>query len=164
MGRLSTHFSLEELTFSQTAIRHGILNAPGPEEIRNLEALCQHVLEPAREALGPIHVNSGFRNRLVNTLVGGSPTSQHMKGEAADLRPGKATLQELLLWLYENVPFDQCIWEYGHWIHVSHVRNGTGRRELLAAFRLPGQGTVYRIAGSPGEAIEMVAPYRMRTA
>jgi len=154
--QLTDHFTPEEMTFSETAIRHGLPNVPGPDELLNLQALCKHVLEPARAALGPIHVNSGFRSPAVNALVGGAPGSQHTKGQAGDLRPLVATLHELLVWLWENAPFDQLIWEFGAWVHVSYDRREPGRHQLLAAFRKPGHGTLYRLVDSPAAAIALV--------
>jgi hypothetical protein len=153
---MTPHFSLSELTFSQTAVRNGIPNEPDDEQKENLSALCVKILEPARAEVGAIRVSSGFRCPIVNTLVGGSPSSQHMKGQASDLVPVSAPLRELFLWIFENAPFDQLIWEFGRWVHVSHSRLEPGRRELLAAFHVPGQGRVYRLAATPLEAFQMV--------
>jgi zinc D-Ala-D-Ala carboxypeptidase len=147
---LSEHFTLEELTYSEVATRRGIRNEPTARELANLTALAVNVLEPARRALGPIRVTSGLRVPEVNALIGGSRTSQHMRGEAADIIPVTASLAMLFGWLFYNAPVDQVIFEFGRWIHVSHRRNGPQRRELLLAVRRDGR-TVY-------EPMEVPAP------
>lgn len=83
---LSPHFKLNEFTKSRTARQHGIDNAPPPEAVENLRALCIHTLEPLREALGlPIIITSGYRCKVLNErITHHSATSQHMQGEAAD--------------------------------------------------------------------------------
>ena len=81
---LSPHFSLEEFTASQTAVRHGIANVPTPLEVENLTRLCVEILEPLRAVLGPVHISSGFRHWRVNRLIGGADDSQHCVGLAAD--------------------------------------------------------------------------------
>lgn len=154
---MSEHFSMRELTFSETAIRHGLLNVPDADEISNLNALCDHVLEPARMALGPIRTTSGYRSRLVNALVGGSPSSQHMQGQAHDGYPINCSLHDYLDWLYGHAPYDQIILEFSAWVHVSFDRHEPGRRALLVARRPPGLGTVYQLAETPEEAFAMAA-------
>ena len=131
MVLLTEHFSLRELTLSETAVRRGIDNTPPSEAVESLFALCENILEPARRALGPIKVTSGFRNQAVNRLVGGQTNSQHLVGEAADIHPLKVSLHELYRWLYLNTPFDQLIWEFGRWIHVSYRRKS--QRGILTA-------------------------------
>lgn len=85
------HFTIEELTHSDTAIGHGIANNPGAVERENLRRLAERVLDPARERLGaPIYVNSGYRNCAVNRLVGGARRSYHLQGRAADSTPAAA--------------------------------------------------------------------------
>lgn len=83
---LSPHFELREFTESATARKHGIENEPPAEAVENLKALCNHTLEPLREALGlPIVINSGYRCKALNLLlVNHSVKSQHMEGQAAD--------------------------------------------------------------------------------
>jgi zinc D-Ala-D-Ala carboxypeptidase len=139
---LSPHFSLEEMTDSDTAVRFGIRNEPDAEQLANLTALCMNVLEPARVALGPIRVSSGLRVPELNAAIGGSRTSQHMQGEAADVVPGgvgPVSLAMLFGWLFYHTPFDQLIWEFDRWIHVSHRRGGPQRHQLLRAFRRDGR-------------------------
>ena len=83
---LSPHFSLQEMERSQTAVRHGIINKADVRQTQALTDLCVNVLEPLRALVGKsINIQSGFRNPTVNSFVGGSSTSQHMKGQAADI-------------------------------------------------------------------------------
>ena len=90
--QLTENFSLHEMTKSETALRHGLDNTPGAAEIENLRRLCEQVLQPIRDAYGRgVKVNSGFRHPDVNAAVGGSRTSDHTKGMAADIEiPGVA--------------------------------------------------------------------------
>lgn len=115
----------------------GIDNTPTPEARANLERLVDAVLDPLRERYGrPIHVSSGYRCPRLNKAVGGAPTSQHVKGEAADIYvANKRDKSMLFSMIYYLLPFDQLIWENGTdeapaWIHVSY-RDGNNRRECL---------------------------------
>ena len=84
--QLSEHFELAEFLVSETAARRGIANEPSPEVIENLRRLCQLVLQPLRIKLGrPVIITSGYRSPALNRAVGGSKTSHHMQGRAADL-------------------------------------------------------------------------------
>ncbi len=125
------HFTIKELCRSDTARRLGIDNIPPASAVKALHELVDHVLDPLREAWGgPIHVNSGYRCHELNRLVGGTPYSQHQRGEAADITVGTPTRNRRLLALIKrlNLPVDQCIDEKGcRWIHVSH-RAGHNRR------------------------------------
>ena len=125
------HFTIKELIRSDTARRLGIVNTPPPYAVRALNELVDHVLDPLREAWGgPIHVNSGYRCPELNKVVGGTPYSQHQRGEAADITVGSPARNRRLLALIKrlNLPVDQCIDEKGcRWIHVSH-RAGHNRR------------------------------------
>lgn len=119
------HFTLRELIKSDTAIRKGIKNVPNRQEEQNLNALVDKILDPLREAYGkPIIVTSGFRCEELNKLIGGSKTSQHRTGQAADIRTIIDTpeenkkLYDLIIKL--NLPFDQLIDEHNFdWVHVS---------------------------------------------
>ena len=85
--KLSPNFYLDEFTRSQVAVRHDITISVEPDSLvlENLRRLCVNVLQPLREALGPVHVTSGYRPLAVNILVGGSSRSQHIDGLAADI-------------------------------------------------------------------------------
>ncbi|MBT9158798.1 MAG: hypothetical protein DDT26_00045 [Dehalococcoidia bacterium] len=144
--RLGRFFTLAELTFSQTAARRGLDNSPSPEVVANLRALVQNVLDPLRVSLGsPVVISSGYRSRAVNEAIGGSLTSQHMFGQAADFTvPGKSVAEIINHIQKINLPFDQLIDEFGRWIHVSHgPRN---RRQVLRARRVGGRTTYEGVA------------------
>jgi uncharacterized protein YcbK (DUF882 family) len=85
--QLSPNFSLTEMVKSETALRHGLENTPGEAEIAAMRLLCEKVLQPVRDHYGTgVKVNSGFRHPDVNAAVGGSKTSDHCKGQAADIQ------------------------------------------------------------------------------
>ena len=83
--KMSTNFTLSEMISSQTATRLGIDNTPNDDQIENLKELCEKVLQPIRDKFGPVRVTSGLRVPELNTAIGGSGSSQHCKGEAADI-------------------------------------------------------------------------------
>ena len=128
---LSENFTLEELTHSQTATRHGIDNRPDDAMLQQLKKLAEN-LEGVRRAVGTsIHVSSAYRCPLLNKAVGSSPSSQHVKGEAADITaPRLGSPKELIRAIVRGgVVFDQCILEFNSWVHISFSDNP--RRQLL---------------------------------
>ena len=140
MPQLSKNFSLKELTRSDTAIRLGIDNTPDFEQVINLTHLAIKVLQPVRDEHGSTSVNSGLRVLELNRAVGSSDTSQHVKGEAADIEcPGVDNLV-LAKWIRDNLEFDQLIlegYEEGDtnsgWIHVSIRADGKNRKKCMTA-------------------------------
>jgi zinc D-Ala-D-Ala carboxypeptidase len=139
---LSASFTLAEMTRSESAQKRGIDNTPPPEAVESLKALCEKVLQPLRDSLGkPLKVNSGYRGAAVNAAVGGSNTSQHSKGEAADIECNGFDNKQLAQKIISlKLPFDQLILENytpgdlnSGWVHVSHKRTGTQRGEVLTA-------------------------------
>lgn len=129
-----THFTIPELCASDKAVKLGISNYPTPDVTRALEALVTNVLDPARALLGAsIRVNSGYRSPELNKAVKGAATSQHLKGEAADLNTGNYALNKRLFELIrDTLPFDQLINEHDFsWVHVSFKANGANRKQLL---------------------------------
>jgi len=136
---LSPHFTLAEMTVSQTAARRGIDNTPGDSEIAALKTLCIEVLEPVRAHFDrPVIVSSGYRSPALNRAIGGSSSSQHCKGEAADFSvPGIGVL-DLAQWMHRNLQYDQLIYEFGRWVHVSY-RTGALRNMELSAKRIAGR-------------------------
>lgn len=127
---LTEHFTLSEFVRSDTATNRHIDNTPSQEVIENLRALCRNVLEPARAAFGsPIYITSGYRCPELNKAVGGKPTSQHLRGEAADLQVrGVENLRKLYNAIKEHGVFDQLLYESNKagakWIHVSYKSSG----------------------------------------
>lgn len=134
---LSPNFTLEEFTYSSTAKRLGIKNEPNEEQILNLTALCKYVLQPVRDAQGkPIFISSGYRCPEVNKAVGGSSNSQHMAGEAADIRveDAKDAIEKLHI-IMEHGIYDQLLLEIkkngNMWIHVSCRRDVNNHRSTF---------------------------------
>lgn len=127
------YFTIKELCRSVTAEREGIDNTPGDVVKVHLTLLTERVLDPLREAYGkPIKVNSGYRCPKLNKAVGGSATSQHMTGQAADITGGSKAENKKLFDLVRSLklPFDQLIWENGGvWVHVSY--SPRNRRQVL---------------------------------
>lgn len=130
------YFTVKELVHSDTARRLGIDNTPPASAVEALHALVDNVLDPLRQAWGsPIHVNSGYRCPELNQIVGGTPGSQHQRGEAADITVGSRSANRRLMALIKrlDLPVDQCIDEKGcRWIHVSH--RATHNRRLYMKF------------------------------
>ena len=147
--RLSTNFTLEEFTRSQTAIRQNIDNTPTEEHSENLKLLCEMVLQPVRDHFGPIAINSGYRGVVLNKTIGGSFKSQHCQGQAADNEcPGTGN-RHVADWISDNCTFDQLILEFhtpgipdSGWVHVSFNR-GSNRMQRLRAVKEDGK-TVYK--------------------
>lgn len=130
--QLTQHFSLEELTFSQTAARNGINNNPPDEIVLNLRRLAE-ALEKVRAHVGaPIRVSSGYRCLALNKLIAGSSkTSAHVLGLAADISVKGMSAKELALKIAAmDHEFDQIICEYDRWVHVG-LSPGKPRRQLL---------------------------------
>lgn len=130
---LSENFTLDEFTRSDKAVELGIINEPGEKELAALRLLVNRTLQPLRDKLGvPVHVNSGYRCPELNKAVGGVPTSQHQKGEAADLSiDGKAS--DILEALENsNIPFDQAIlYRKQNFLHVSLKMAGEQRNNVI---------------------------------
>ena len=119
-------FDETELVASATAQARGIDNTPPTQAKEALVRLVENVLDPLREAFGsPIYVNSGYRCAALNALVGGAKSSQHMRGEAADVTAGSRDANVRLWRLLRklDLPVDQAINEHNYaWIHISHSR------------------------------------------
>jgi len=132
---LSPHFTLEELTASETADRQGIDNQPTDVKVKNHLKFLAKNLEDVRECLGsPIHINSAYRSLVVNSLLGSKPTSAHVKGLAADfVCPGFGTPKEVVKRLsFSNVAYDQLILEFDRWVHIGFAEEGyIPRKQVL---------------------------------
>lgn len=137
--RLSPHFTLDELVASQTAARQGINNTPPREVVRNLRRLAA-TLEKVRSLLGgaPVLVSSGYRCAELNAAVGGSNTSAHMAGLAADFAvPAYGSVLEVARKIaVSNISYDQLIHEFGAWVHIGIAPGRkTPRQQKLSIFK-----------------------------
>lgn len=145
MTKLTTNFWLHEFLRSQTAARHGISMDPPVEVVDNLRRLCVDVLQPYRDAVGKtIMITSGYRPPRLNEMIGGSTTSAHMDGRAADFVVAGVTPFEVCNQMRAmGLPYDQLIHEFGRWVHVGISREEEDvRLQDLTAMRKDGR-TVY---------------------
>lgn len=125
--QLSEHFTLEEMERSDLALRKGIDNTAPPEVIPQLIRLCTTLLEPIRTLLSvPLHTNSGYRCKLLNTLVGSTAAhSAHLDGRADDLIPIGMDLRAAFDKIHaSDLPFDRLIIECGAWLHCAIAKEG----------------------------------------
>jgi hypothetical protein len=151
LENLSEHFTIKELTYSDTAIRLGIDNSATEEVLINLQNVVQFILEPLRNYFDkPIKINSGYRSVELCKAIGSKPTSQHTLGEAVDFEIIGIPNQVASEWLVKNLDFDQCILEYWNpdiynsgWIHCSYKPAGN-RKQYLKAYLANGR-TVYEV-------------------
>lgn len=143
--RISAHVTQSEFEHSDTAINYGLSNKMDSAQFRCANAICETIFEPLRKAMGdhPIRINSGFRSFSVNKRIGGSRTSQHMKGQALDLHIDAKAFH----YIKDNLPFDQLIWEFGNdnqpqWVHVSYIEDESkARGQVLKAKKIKGKTT-----------------------
>ena len=146
--KLSEHFSLEEMTKSQTALRRNLPNQPSEAQTEALVLLCENVLEPVRSHFSiPFTPSSGYRSAELCVAIGSSVSSQHAKGEAADFEVPSISNLELCTWIINNLDFDQIILECytgGNtgWVHCSYKAEGN-RKSILTAMKENGK-TVYK--------------------
>ena len=138
--QLSKHFSLKEMTKSGTAARLGLDNTPNEEQIENLKALCENILEPLRDYYEsrPIMVSSGFRSEKLSEAIGSSSRSAHCQGMAVDFEIPGFDNKQVAAHVKNNFDFDQLISEYyeegvadSGWIHVAYKRDGSNRKQSL---------------------------------
>ena len=147
--QLTNNFSLKELTTSETATRKGLDNTPNEAVTANLKTLAENILQPVREHYGKsVKVNSGYRAPEVNAAVGGSRTSDHCKGQAADIEITGVANGDLAKYIAENYKFTQVILEFytqgipdSGWVHVSYDANDL-KCQTLTAVKKDGK-TVY---------------------
>jgi hypothetical protein len=158
--KLSKNLTLSEVSKSQTASRRNIDNTPTAAHIDNLKQVAEHIFQPVRDHFKkPIFVSSGYRSAQLNQAIGGAgtyesgryiPKSQHCYGQALDLDNdaiGKPSNAEIFYHIYDNLDFDQLIWEYGDddnpaWVHVSY-KDGKNRKQVLRALK-EGKRTIYQ--------------------
>jgi uncharacterized protein YcbK (DUF882 family) len=135
--KLGKFFTLSEFTRSTAASKLGLDNSPTKTDFIRLRLLVSFILDPLRTAAGlPVDITSGYRSQAVNAAVGGSSSSSHMKGEAADIKvKGMSAVALATLIVKLALPFDEVIWydaERGGHVHVSH-RTGRNRGKMLHA-------------------------------
>ena len=136
---------------SATAVRLNVDNSPSSIHLVNLTHLAIHILQPVRDQFGVITINSGYRSPTLNAKVGGSKTSQHCNGQAADFESTKISNPNLAKWISENLIFDQLILEFydgvdpnSGWVHCSYVLDGSNRSKTMTALRVNGK-TQYKL-------------------
>jgi len=144
---ISKHISYHEGTYSQTGVRRDLDNTPDDKQLKRMEEVAENLFEPLREWVGgPIKINSFFRGEPVNTAIGGSRKSQHMKGQGIDIDDtfGHKTNAEMYHYIKDNLDFDQLIWEFGtdknpNWLHISWVSHRPNRKKLTVAKKVNGR-------------------------
>ena len=145
-GHLTKNFGYQEMIKSSTADRLGISNDATREHVINLVNLCNFILQPVRDEFGPIRINSGYRSPALNKAVGGSKTSQHCNGQAADFESTRISNPDLAKRIEKNLIFDQLILEFydgvdpnSGWVHCSYVLDGSNRSKTMTALRVNGK-------------------------
>ena len=147
MDNISKHISYHEGTYSQTGVRRNLDNTPNENQLKCMKEVSENLFEPLREWVGgPIKINSFFRGEPVNTAIGGSTRSQHMKGQAIDIDDtfGHKTNAEMYHYIKDNLDFDQLISECGtdenpNWLHISWVSHRPNRKKLTIAKKVGGK-------------------------
>ena len=147
--RVSKNFALSEMVKSATAERLNVDNSPSDIHLVNLTHLAIHILQPVRDEFGVITINSGYRSPSLNAKVGGSKTSQHCNGQAADFESFSTPNPDLAKWIANNLVFDQLILEFydgvnpnSGWVHCSYNLMGN-RKKILTALKTGGK-VVYK--------------------
>ena len=139
--RVSKNFALSEMVKSATAERLNVDNSPSDIHLVNLTHLAIHILQPVRDQFGVITINSGYRSPALNAKVGGSKTSQHCNGQAADFESFSTPNPDLAKWIANNLVFDQLILEFydgvnpnSWWVHCSYNLMGN-RKKIMTALK-----------------------------
>ena len=148
---MSDHFTIKELTYSDTAVRLGIDNTPNDEILKNLQLVTQHILEEVRTYFDkPVKVTSGYRSEKLCLAIGSKATSQHTLGQAVDFEVIGIPNQVVSDWIVNNLDFDQCILEFwkpdvynSGWVHCSYKTSGN-RKMYLKAYTSNGR-VVYEV-------------------
>tara|TARA_R110002020_G_scaffold101465_2_gene239001 strand:- start:1645 stop:2115 length:471 start_codon:yes stop_codon:yes gene_type:complete len=147
MEQISKHVSWHEGTYSRTGERRDLDNTPNEDQLKCMKEVAENLFEPLREWVGGgIKINSFFRGEPVNTAIGGSTRSQHMKGQAIDIDDTfkYKTNAEMYHYIKDNLDFDQMIWEFGtdknpNWLHISWVSHRPNRKKLTIAKKVNGR-------------------------
>lgn len=129
------NFKYKEFIRSDTAIRKGINNIPNEKQWENIEKLAVNILQPIRNKFGRIRIVSGYRSYKLNKVIGGSPYSNHVRGEASDIEPvnDKISLLDIVKFIVKNLEFRTIILEYPilGWIHTDYREGGNLKRIKL---------------------------------
>lgn len=147
--KISEHISYKEAIKSQTAINRDIINYPEYEQLQKMKLIAEKIFEPVRNNFNiPIGLSSFFRCKKLNMVIGGSPNSQHCKGEAIDIDADiynfkKLTNADIFFYIMHNLEFDQLIWEFGNnsspdWVHVSYKKD-KNRHSVIKSERINGK-------------------------
>lgn len=147
--KISKYVSYREVTYSPIAVKHGIDNRPNEKQLENIKKAAEKVFDPLREWVGgPIMITSCFRSAKLNEIIGNaSNSSQHLanNGAAFDIDDTYKykTNKEMFFYIWENLDFDQLIWEFGDdnnpdWVHFSY-NEGKNRKEVLRAINVKGK-------------------------
>ena len=140
MTRLTEHFTLEELTFSETAQKHKIDNTPNSKQYRNLLNLAVFLEKVRAYVSSPLVISSGFRSEEVNALVGGRKKSDHLDGRAADTKCSRIPIKQYFELLADSdLAYDKIIIEYGRWVHISIPEEGKTARRLKLIIEANGE-------------------------
>ena len=137
--KISEHFTMFDVVNSATALARKIDNRPTAQVVTNATALIKNVLEPIRNHFNsPLNVNCMYRSPNLNKAVGGVSTSQHVKGQAADITVNNHSIQEVFNYIKKNLVYDQLIQE-GTWIHISFslIKNRKQSLKLVNGKYLP---------------------------
>jgi len=126
------YFNLNEFTFSQTAARYDIDNTPPDAIVKNLNRLCDLILDPLRKLIDkPIQITSGYRCIALNRMVGSKDTSHHTFGLAADIKCSIGVDELMEIIVNSDLPYEQVIKEFDSWVHVSVSTNDKPKRQAL---------------------------------
>lgn len=135
---VSENFTLPQLCYSQTASSNGISNVPTQDAIENMKALAENILEPLKKHYGSININSCYRGKVLNSMIGGANNSQHQNGEAVDITISGVNNYDLAQWISNNLEYDQLILENctsanNGWVHVSYTNKKNRSQKLTIA-------------------------------
>lgn len=156
--KLTDSFTWEEFIYSDTALKKGIKNVPPTDKIdvvkKNAKSLCENILQPLRNAMGPLIVTSGYSNPELSKILGRKPTSQHCNGMAADIVSKDFSALHLAKAIRQHFHFDQLILERRYnkagslieWVHVSYKSEHENRQEVL--YSPPSGGFTYGLPSS----------------
>jgi hypothetical protein len=130
---MALNFKFSELLYSKTAEERGISNIPDKESANNILELIVLCLQPIRDKLKkPIIITSGYRSPELNKIIGGVNSSQHCKGQAADIKVNGMRADELANFIHNSgVEYDQLIVEYDSWVHISFCKGKNRKMRLI---------------------------------